>query len=84
MPPVRTANWGRYCGLYDACARPVYFVRDEWDRRTYAPQQLHANAGWWPGRERWAEHEQHKHQWREREWRNVRDEGDHDGGGFRR
>ena len=31
-------NWGRYCGRYNACSRPVYFVRDEWYSNVYAPR----------------------------------------------
>jgi hypothetical protein len=31
-------NWGRYCGRYKACSRPVYFVRDEWYSSVYAPR----------------------------------------------
>jgi hypothetical protein len=36
-------NWGRYCGRYDACSRPVYFVRDEWYGNVYAPRYRHDN-----------------------------------------
>ena len=38
VPPGHQRNWGRYCGRYDACGRPVYFVRDEWYRDDYAPR----------------------------------------------
>jgi len=31
-------NWGRYCGRYNACSRPVYFVRDQWYSNVYAPR----------------------------------------------
>ncbi|MGE0115870.1 MAG: hypothetical protein AB7T07_13430 [Steroidobacteraceae bacterium] len=27
VPPGHAKNWRRYCGRYDACSRPVYFVR---------------------------------------------------------
>lgn len=30
-------NWRYYCGRYHACNRPVYFVRDSWYSRIYAP-----------------------------------------------
>ena len=30
-------NWSRYCGHYNACGRPVYFVRDEYYNDVYAP-----------------------------------------------
>ena len=32
MPPAHSANWGRYCGNYNACAQPVIFVQDNWVR----------------------------------------------------
>ena len=37
-PQYQYGNWRRYCGLYNACARPVYFVRDDWYRDVYAPR----------------------------------------------
>lgn len=36
VPPGHYKNWGRYCGRYQACNQPVYFVRDNdarWDGR---------------------------------------------------
>jgi len=38
VPPGHQRNWQKYCGRYDACGRPVYFVRDEWYRDVYAPR----------------------------------------------
>lgn len=38
VPPGHQRNWKKYCGRYDACGRPVYFVRDEWYRDVYAPR----------------------------------------------
>jgi hypothetical protein len=38
VPPVQTRNWRRYCSTYNACGRPVYFVRDDWYNRVYAPR----------------------------------------------
>ncbi|HMA10704.1 MAG TPA: hypothetical protein VKO83_02375 [Steroidobacteraceae bacterium] len=31
-------HWDRYCGRYNACYRPVYFVRDEWYSNYYSPR----------------------------------------------
>ena len=45
VPPYQYGNWRRYCGLYGACARPVYFVRDDWYRNVYAPRY---SPGTWP------------------------------------
>jgi hypothetical protein len=41
VPPGHQRNWKKYCGRYDACGRPVYFVRDEWYRDVYAPRYRH-------------------------------------------
>lgn len=38
VPPGHQKNWRKYCGRYDACGRPVYFVRDDWYRNEYAPR----------------------------------------------
>ena len=43
-PREQYRDWRRYCARYDACGRPVYFVRDDWYTDVYAPRyrQLHA------------------------------------------
>ncbi|WP_028451022.1 hypothetical protein [Chitinilyticum aquatile] len=52
VPPGHARNWGRYCGRYSACGRPVYFVRDSWYRNVYAPRyrsehwQRHGHDRW--------------------------------------
>ena len=38
VPKHHHKNWNRYCDRYDACARPVYFVQDDWYRNVYAPR----------------------------------------------
>ena len=38
VPADHSRNWKRYCSRYDACGRPVYFVRDDWYNRVYAPR----------------------------------------------
>ncbi len=38
VPQYQSGNWRRYCGMYNACSRPVYFVRDDWYRNVYAPR----------------------------------------------
>jgi hypothetical protein len=42
VPPGHARNWGRYCGRYQACGQPVYFVR--------TPAYGHADWGPGPGR----------------------------------
>ncbi len=51
VPPNHSRDWGRYCGLYQACRVPVLFVRDDWYRKVYAPQLRAAAA--WEARDRW-------------------------------
>lgn len=38
VPPGHAKNWRKHCGAYNACGRPVYFVRDDWYNNTYVPQ----------------------------------------------
>lgn len=38
VPPGHARDWRRYCGRYDACGTPVYFVQDKWYRDVYAPR----------------------------------------------
>ncbi|WP_394789809.1 hypothetical protein [Rhodoferax sp.] len=37
VPPGHSKHWGRYCGQYHACGRPVYFV------------QVNERNRWWDG-----------------------------------
>ncbi len=38
VPSWQMKKWSRYCGRYGACGRQVYFVRDNWYQRVYAPR----------------------------------------------
>ena len=42
VPVAEQHNWRRYCGKYNACGRPVYFVREDWVRDRYT----HEHPGW--------------------------------------
>jgi len=42
VPVAEQHNWRRYCRKYNACGRPVYFVREDWVRDRYA----HEHPGW--------------------------------------
>jgi hypothetical protein len=37
VPPGHEKKWGKHCARYNACGRPVYFVRDDWYQNTYVP-----------------------------------------------
>ncbi len=58
VPHEHAVHWNRFCGRYDACARPVYFVRDDWYRDVYAPRYRHLHPR--DGRDR----DDHRHGWR--------------------
>ncbi|MEP6885299.1 MAG: hypothetical protein ABJC66_11165 [Gammaproteobacteria bacterium] len=38
VPPGHEKHWAKHCAQYNACGRPVYFVRDDWYTREYAPR----------------------------------------------
>jgi len=35
VPPGHQKNWRKYCGRYNACGQPVYFVQEGWVRERY-------------------------------------------------
>lgn len=35
VPVVYQQNWPRYCGRYNACGQPVYFVQERWVQERY-------------------------------------------------
>ncbi|MFZ1035989.1 MAG: hypothetical protein WAU61_10975 [Smithella sp.] len=37
VPPGHVKNWKKFCGRYNACGRPVYFVSDKWYNKVYVP-----------------------------------------------
>ena len=39
VPVAQARNRGRYCGRYDTCGQPVYFVQEGWYRNVYVPAQ---------------------------------------------
>jgi hypothetical protein len=38
VPPGHAKHWNKHCQEYRACGERVYFVRDEWYTREYAPR----------------------------------------------
>lgn len=38
VPPGHSKNWARYCGQYNACGQPVYFVRDDGPKKGKGPR----------------------------------------------
>lgn len=35
VPPRHQRDWRHYCGRYNACGQPVYFVQENWVRDRY-------------------------------------------------
>lgn len=46
VPPGHAQKWSKHCQKYDACGRPVYFVKDDWYNNVYVPhyRQVHASS----------------------------------------
>lgn len=38
VPPGHAKKWSKHCQKYDACGRPVYFVKDDWYQNVYVPE----------------------------------------------
>ncbi len=45
VPPGHAKDWGRHCGRYNACGRPVYFVQDRWYNEVYVPRYQEQHRG---------------------------------------
>lgn len=74
VPPGHSRNWRKYCGRYNACDERVYFVRNNWYQREYAPRY----------QERQDEHRgEQRHEARRDQWNDHRGDGgnnhQHDG-----
>jgi hypothetical protein len=37
VPPGHAKKWKKHCAKYNACDRPVYFVKDKWYNDVYRP-----------------------------------------------
>jgi hypothetical protein len=56
VPPEHQHDWRRYCGRYNACNQPVYFVREEYVRERYERE----HPGWNNGKHKgWDKHDDH-------------------------
>ncbi len=43
VPPGHAQKWSKHCQKYDACSRPVYFVKDDWYNNVYVPHYQSAH-----------------------------------------
>lgn len=62
VPPGHERDWAKHCRHYNACGRPVYFVRDDWYRDVYAPHyREHHGHGHGPDRDDRHDHDHDDH-----------------------
>lgn len=45
VPPGHAKKWRNYCGQYNACGRPVYFVQEHWYNDVYVPKYRERHGG---------------------------------------
>lgn len=45
VPPGHAKDWGKHCGKYNACGRPVYFVKESWYNDVYVPHYQKQHGG---------------------------------------
>ena len=45
VPPSHQQNWRTYCGRYNACNQPVYFVQERWVRERWEHEHPHHRDG---------------------------------------
>ena len=44
VPPGHEKHWHKHCRKYNACGRPVYFVKDTWYKKRYSSRH-HEHEG---------------------------------------
>lgn len=44
VPPGHAKHWRKHCEHYNACGRPVYFVREDWYQQYYAVRDDHRHG----------------------------------------
>ena len=57
VPPGHEKNWGKHCAQYNACGRPVYFVKDDWYNKQYVPHYRNEH-----GHDHDHDHDEHGHE----------------------
>jgi len=69
VPYGHRHNWRRYCNIYQACGRPVYFIHDNWYNNVYAPRYRNEHT---------YHHEEMRHEERRHEEMRHEDHHGHD------
>jgi hypothetical protein len=75
VPPGYERHWAEHCAEYHACARRVYFVRDNWYNTVYVPRYRHVD------REHYRDHDNYRDHdaYRDHVDRDDRGRGEHHG-----
>jgi hypothetical protein len=60
VPPGHEKHWSKHCREYNACGRPVYFVRDDWYNNEYVPRHQHGDRDRDRDREEGHDHGRHE------------------------
>jgi hypothetical protein len=47
VPPGHAKHWSKHCSRYNACGERVYFVKDDWYTREYAPRYQERHREHW-------------------------------------
>jgi hypothetical protein len=76
VPPGHEKHWKKHCREYNACGRPVYFVRDDWYNNEYVPRHREHDHGRDEGHDRG--HHEGRDKGREHEHDRDHDRGDRD------
>ncbi len=58
VPPGHEKHWKKHCREYNACGRPVYFVRDDWYNNEYVARHRHGEHD----RDRDEDHDRGRHE----------------------
>lgn len=61
VPPLHRQNWRRYCGRYEACGVPVYFVQDRWYQEHVMSPRRDDHPGRGYGHDKHGQKHGHKH-----------------------
>jgi hypothetical protein len=59
VPPGHQKKWDKHCAKYNACDRPVYFVREDWVQQRY--DEAHGHKGKGKGHKHGKGHGNHDH-----------------------
>jgi len=82
VPPGHEKKWSKHCQRYNACGRPVYFVRGDWYEREYVTHyrdQYDSDQGRWRDDGRQGDddrgHGKHKDKGKDKEKNKDKDHG---------